>query len=73
MAPSGPINLKKEINFASLKDRNVLITGGVSGLGKDMVKTFARHGANLVVGDVQDDLGAALEKELSGEVKYAEH
>lgn len=71
MPPTGPVDLSKEVNFSSLKDRNVLITGGVSGLGKNMVKMFARYGANIVVGDVQDNLGAALEKELSGDAKYA--
>jgi NAD(P)-dependent dehydrogenase (short-subunit alcohol dehydrogenase family) len=70
MPATGPVDLKKEVNFASLKGRNVLITGGVSGLGKTMVKMFARHGANIVVGDVQDNLGAALEKELGGDAKY---
>jgi NAD(P)-dependent dehydrogenase (short-subunit alcohol dehydrogenase family) len=66
MPPTGPVNLTKEVKFAALKDRNVLITGGVSGIGKTM---FARHGANIVVGDVQDNLGAALEKELGSETR----
>ena len=69
MPPTGPVDLKKAINFTALKDRNVLITGGASGLGKAMVHMFADHGANIVVGDIQDNLGAALEKELSSKTK----
>jgi NAD(P)-dependent dehydrogenase (short-subunit alcohol dehydrogenase family) len=69
MPPTGPVNLTKEVKFAALKDRNVLITGGVSGIGKALVTMFARHGANIVVGDVQDNLGAALEKELGSETR----
>ena len=69
MAPTGPVDVKKAIDYSSLKDRNVLITGGVSGLGKSMVQMFAENGANLVVGDMQDSLGASLEQELSGKVK----
>ena len=69
MPPTGPVDLKTAINFTSLKDRNVLITGGASGLGKSMVHMFADHGANIVIGDIQDSLGAALEKELSAMTK----
>jgi hypothetical protein len=70
MPANGPVDLKKAVDFAVLKDRNVLITGGASGLGKHMVHMFADNGANVVIGDVQDDLGAAVEKELSGKAKY---
>lgn len=70
MPGTGPVDLKTAINFSALRDRNVLITGGVSGLGKAMVQMFAENGANIVVGDVQDNLGAALEKELSGKARY---
>jgi NAD(P)-dependent dehydrogenase (short-subunit alcohol dehydrogenase family) len=69
MPPTGPVDLKKAISFTALKDRNVLITGGASGLGKAMVHMFVDHGANIVVGDIQDNLGAALEKELSSKTK----
>ena len=65
MPPTRPVELKTAIDFTALKDRNVLITGGASGLGKSMVHMFADHGANIVIGDIQDSLGAALEKELS--------
>ena len=34
-----------------------------------MVHMFADHGANIVIGDIQDSLGAALEKELSAMAK----
>lgn len=70
MPSTGLIDLKTAVNYAALKDRNVLITGGASGLGKGMVHMFADHGANIVVGDVQEGLGAALEKELSSKAKY---
>jgi NAD(P)-dependent dehydrogenase (short-subunit alcohol dehydrogenase family) len=73
MPANGPIDLKKAIDFAALKDRNVLITGGASGLGKSMVHMFADNGANIVIGDIQNDLGGALEKELSGKAKYVDN
>jgi NAD(P)-dependent dehydrogenase (short-subunit alcohol dehydrogenase family) len=69
MPPTGPVDLKSAINFDSLKDRNVLITGGASGLGKHMVQVLAQHGANIVIGDVQEEAGKALEQELSASSK----
>ena len=71
MPKSIPVDLKSSIDYASLKGRNVLITGGASGFGKAFVHKFAEHGANIVVGDVQDAPGKDLEKELSDKgVKY---
>lgn len=69
MVSASPVDVKKSIDYASLKDRNVLITGGVSGLGKSMVEMFANNGANIVVGDVQEGLGATLEQNLSSKAK----
>lgn len=72
MPPSGPIDVKQPIHYAALKDRNVIITGGASGLGKSFVHMFADNGANIVVADLQDELGKQLEQELSGKgKKYA--
>ena len=61
-----PVDLKKSVDYAALKDRNVLITGGASGLGKGFVHMFADNGANIVVADVSDAAGKDVEKELSG-------
>lgn len=62
MPVSTPINFSKAVDHASLKDRNVLITGGASGFGKGFVQMFAQHGANVVFGDLQ----AAKELEALG-------
>lgn len=64
MPASTPINFSKSIDYASLKGRNVLITGGASGFGKAFVRMFAENGANVVFGDLQ--AGAAKELEASG-------
>ncbi|UFS60664.1 SDR family NAD(P)-dependent oxidoreductase [Subtercola endophyticus] len=47
-----------------------VITGGTSGIGLASVKLFVAEGAKVVVGDISDDLGAALEAEYNGEVKF---
>ena len=69
MAPTGPVDLSKPVNYDALKDRNVLITGGASGFGKSFVHMFADHGANIVFADLNEANGAQLEKELSGKTK----
>jgi NAD(P)-dependent dehydrogenase (short-subunit alcohol dehydrogenase family) len=63
---NGRIDVRKEIDYASLKGRNVLVTGAASGLGKGFVHMFAEHGAHVVVADLQDGPGRALEQELAG-------
>ena len=35
--------------------KTAFITGGASGIGFGIAKTFARQGMNVVIGDVQDD------------------
>ena len=66
MPQNVPVDLQKQVNYGALKDRNVLVTGGASGLGKGFVRMFAEHGANIVIGDLQDEPGKQLEQELSG-------
>ena len=65
MVAHGPIDLKKPVDYASLKDKNVLVTGGASGFGKAFVHMFADNGANVVIADIQDNAGRALEGELN--------
>ena len=46
-----------------MKGQTVLITGGASGLGLEMARDFARHGANLIImGRRQNFLDDAVEE-----------
>ncbi|MEO1536178.1 MAG: SDR family NAD(P)-dependent oxidoreductase [Pseudomonadota bacterium] len=56
------------MNFAvypSLKERVVLVTGGASGIGADIVRAFAGQGAKVGFIDLQTGAGTAL-KETTG-------
>jgi NAD(P)-dependent dehydrogenase (short-subunit alcohol dehydrogenase family) len=46
------------------------VTGGASGLGAATVRRLAKAGARVVIVDVQDDLGFALQDELNGAARY---
>jgi D-xylose 1-dehydrogenase len=52
--------------YPSLTDRVVLISGGASGIGADLVRAFASNGARVCFLDVQDGPAEALVRELGG-------
>ena len=52
-----------------LTGKTFLVTGGASGLGAGCVRVFVAAGANVVVADLQADLGQSLAAEL-GEQAY---
>jgi NAD(P)-dependent dehydrogenase (short-subunit alcohol dehydrogenase family) len=43
-----------------------IVTGAASGLGEGTARMLARHGAQVVIADVQADKGEALARELGG-------
>ena len=49
-----------------IQDRVAVITGGCSGIGLATVKRFVDEGAKVVIGDLNDEAGAALVDELGG-------
>ncbi|MHA6668663.1 SDR family NAD(P)-dependent oxidoreductase [Homoserinimonas sp. A447] len=53
-----------------LTDKVAIITGGTSGIGLASAELFVAEGARVVVGDIQDDLGAALENKHQGNLVY---
>jgi NAD(P)-dependent dehydrogenase (short-subunit alcohol dehydrogenase family) len=47
-----------------------LVTGGASGLGEATVRMLAGQGAKVVVIDLNEERGTALEQELTGQVTF---
>ncbi|HEY6935011.1 MAG TPA: 3-oxoacyl-ACP reductase [Marmoricola sp.] len=49
-----------------LEGRVAVVTGGCSGIGLATVRRFAEEGARVVIGDIDDDRGEEIAKELDG-------
>jgi NAD(P)-dependent dehydrogenase (short-subunit alcohol dehydrogenase family) len=54
------------VQYRSLGGRCVLITGGASGIGAEMVRAFVAQGAIVAFLDIDHDAGMALMAELPG-------
>ena len=52
-----------------LDGKTAVVTGGARGIGLEIARTFINAGAQVVVGDIDDEAGAAAVAELGGESK----
>ena len=61
--------------YPSLQDRVVYITGGASGIGKEIVQAFASQGARIGFVDIDAKNGRAVESSITsqgGTIKFSE-
>ncbi len=54
------------VRYRSLDGAGVLVTGGASGIGADLVRAFASQGAQVRFLDIDEDAGAALAASVPG-------
>lgn len=59
-------------HYPSLKDKAVLVTGGATGIGADIVRAFAGQQARVGFLDIQRDAGEALAAETGATFETAE-
>lgn len=50
-----------------LEGKVALVTGGATGIGESIARLFQRHGAKVVIADLQDELGQQVCESLGGE------
>ena len=56
----------------STKEQVVLITGGGSGIGKEIARKFASGGNKIIINDVREDVGIQAAREVNGTYIYAD-
>ncbi|MCD7459858.1 hypothetical protein HAX54_042129 [Datura stramonium] len=47
-----------------LEGKVAIVTGGASGIGEAAARLFIKHGAKVVIADIQDDLGQSIVEEI---------
>jgi 3-oxoacyl-[acyl-carrier protein] reductase len=53
-----------EGDFMDLKGKVAFVTGGAQGIGKEIAVAFARHGADLIIGDINQSVLESTVREL---------
>lgn len=56
--------------YPSLKDKSVIVTGGASGIGAELVRVFAEQGAKVGFLDMDAEGSAALRDRLDGRIEF---
>ncbi|MEL6997831.1 MAG: SDR family oxidoreductase [Pseudomonadota bacterium] len=70
MPPAAETDARTTARYADLADRAVLISGGASGIGSDLVLAFADQGAKVLFVDLNVDEGEELATATCGRARF---
>ncbi|OAP58090.1 hypothetical protein AYL99_07180 [Fonsecaea erecta] len=57
---SEPVDIARPINLDNIRGKTIVITGGASGFGAACFREWASHGANVIIGDINERAGTEL-------------
>ncbi|KIY00130.1 uncharacterized protein Z520_03815 [Fonsecaea multimorphosa CBS 102226] len=57
---SEPVDIAQPIDHDNIRGKTILITGGASGFGAACFREWASHGANVIIGDINERAGTEL-------------
>ncbi|KIX01980.1 uncharacterized protein Z518_07919 [Rhinocladiella mackenziei CBS 650.93] len=57
---SDPVDIAQAIDFSNVEGKAIVITGGASGFGAACFQEWATHGANVIIGDINEKAGTEL-------------
>ncbi len=58
------MDYQQQVSYHSLRDKVVVITGGATGIGEELVKSFVNQGATVAFLDIDSQAGEALANQL---------
>lgn len=64
------MNDYRDVTYRSLNNKRVIISGGGSGIGAELVKAFAAQGARVAFLDIDEDAGQELATTLGEQVRF---
>lgn len=70
---SKPVDTTEAYDPSWVAGKTIVITGGASGFGEGFSRNWATHGANIIIGDVNDAKGKALVEELRKQTGNPNH
>ncbi|EME14506.1 SDR family NAD(P)-dependent oxidoreductase [Rhodococcus triatomae] len=53
-----------------LSDKVAIVTGGAGGIGRGIVRAFTKEGAKVLIVDISDEAGRALENEIGPAARF---
>lgn len=64
------MNDYRDVTYRSLNNKRVIISGGGSGIGAELVKAFVAQGARVAFLDIDEDAGQELATTLGEQVRF---